>query len=216
MALESARRRESPRWLLRGEAGGDRWAPGSGIGEPRVAIEVSHAVDVERWFEEKRTEMRAAFEGAELDDEDERGSEEFLLGAWSAEPTPAEAHYTLHRDVLSREVFDEALLQSVALDASWEIPARLGFGGWNECPMPEAQCAIWRHWEKRYGAHIIGISRDVIEAVVEKPPETLEEAEALAWEQYLYCPDIVDQGTETIRALAEALWKSSSWYFWWD
>ena len=38
----------------------------------------------------------------------------------------------------------------------------------------------------------------------------------LAWEQYLYCQDIVVQGCETIANLAATLLNSPFWYFWWD
>lgn len=38
----------------------------------------------------------------------------------------------------------------------------------------------------------------------------------LALEQYAWCPDIVDQGCETVEALADTLTKSTVWYFWWD
>ncbi|WP_414650247.1 DUF4253 domain-containing protein, partial [Duganella sp.] len=34
--------------------------------------------------------------------------------------------------------------------------------------------------------------------------------------QYLYCADIVDQGTESIEALAATLLNARVWYFWWD
>jgi hypothetical protein len=38
----------------------------------------------------------------------------------------------------------------------------------------------------------------------------------LAREQYLYCGDIVDQGTGTLSRLATALMADDWWYFWWD
>lgn len=33
---------------------------------------------------------------------------------------------------------------------------------------------------------------------------------------YALCADIVDQGTESIEALAAQLLVSNSWFFWWD
>ena len=42
------------------------------------------------------------------------------------------------------------------------------------------------------------------------------EALDLAREQYAYCPDLVDQGTETLSALAASLLKDEWWHFWWD
>jgi hypothetical protein len=38
---------------------------------------------------------------------------------------------------------------------------------------------------------------------------------ALARKMYQFCPDIVDQGVETVKALARELEKGKL-YFWWD
>ncbi|WP_430384497.1 DUF4253 domain-containing protein, partial [Anaerotruncus colihominis] len=39
-----------------------------------------------------------------------------------------------------------------------------------------------------------------------------------ATEQYGFCPDIVDQEQDdpTVGNLADVLWQSTVWYFWWD
>ena len=56
----------------------------------------------------------------------------------------------------------------------------------------------------------------VVQCYVEKPPMNAQGALDLAKEQYAYCYDIVEQGTETIPALASELLKSKIWFFWWD
>ena len=58
---------------------------------------------------------------------------------------------------------------------------------------------------ERHGAEIVCVSSDVIECHVARPPVDDEDALALARAQYLYCADIVDQGMETVSALAGAL-----------
>jgi hypothetical protein len=68
----------------------------------------------------------------------------------------------------------------------------------------------------RAGAEIAGVSGDVIECIVANPPRDKEQSMNLAWEQYLYCQDIVVQGRETISNLAATLLNSPYWYFWWD
>ncbi len=60
------------------------------------------------------------------------------------------------------------------------------------------------------------MNHDVIEVLVQRPPDTKEAAFKLAREQYLYCPDNVEQGAGSLHALAASLWRSPSWYFWWD
>jgi len=43
----------------------------------------------------------------------------------------------------------------------------------------------------------------------------VKDTEALAKKMYQFCPDIVDQGVETLKALAAEL-KKGKLYFWWD
>lgn len=51
---------------------------------------------------------------------------------------------------------------------------------------------------------------------VPRPPRDRVEAKALAREQYLYCADIMEQGTNTLVKLASALLDAEAWFFWWD
>ena len=97
-----------------------------------------------------------------------------------------------------------------------EAPALLRFGGFNECPMPETHVGFIRDWNRRYGAVPMTITHDVIELFVDRPIPTPAEAWQVATEQYEYCTDIVDQGTETVESLAQAIWRSPMWFFWWD
>ena len=99
---------------------------------------------------------------------------------------------------------------------SWEIPAYLRFGSWNACPRPELHVSALKYWHDIYGVEVVGISHDVIETLCTRLPARREDAESLAFEQYQYCPDIVDQGTGTLAKLAEGLQVSEKWYFWWD
>jgi hypothetical protein len=138
-----------------------------------------------------------------------------LLGAWPSE-APARPGFTLPRDPLSGEPLPAVLVARLEVEAPWHLPARFGYGGWNECPPPEVHCALWQRWLGAYEAHIVGMSHDVIEARVLAPPRTQEQCIALAWEHYSYCSDIVLQGTETISQLAAALQDHDVWYFWWD
>jgi Domain of unknown function (DUF4253) len=62
----------------------------------------------------------------------------------------------------------------------------------------------------------VTMTQDTIELAVERPIQTREDALAVAHEQYVYCADIVQQGTETIEGLAAALLNAPEWFFWWD
>jgi hypothetical protein len=45
---------------------------------------------------------------------------------------------------------------------------------------------------------------------------SLADADAMAKRMYAFCPDIVDQGTGSVEALAKELRDRNELYFWWD
>jgi hypothetical protein len=52
--------------------------------------------------------------------------------------------------------------------------------------------------------------------VARRPPQTEDEAAAVAAEHFAVCPDLVWQGTETIEDYASLLRGQVTWSFWWD
>jgi Domain of unknown function (DUF4253) len=98
----------------------------------------------------------------------------------------------------------------------WEVPAYLNFGGWNECPEPAGHVVMMKHWFDEYGAELVGMNGDTVEMFATRPPLTRSGALKLAEEQFLYCDDIVIQGTQTIEALGAGLLGNNIWFFWWD
>jgi hypothetical protein len=76
--------------------------------------------------------------------------------------------------------------------------------------------AVLREWQKEYSAVPACITGDVLECAVVKRPQTELEAMKLAAEQWIFCDDIVSQGTQSIRKLAMEIWRSPNWFFWWD
>ena len=114
---------------------------------------------------------------------------------------------------------EEILMVKIPVKNPWEIAAWIPMGGFNDCPEPAAQAAVFRHWYEKYGAVPAVVTYDVWEMKVGNPPKTEEDAENLAKEQFAFCYDIVMQaarGWDRIRALASTLKNSSAWYFWWD
>jgi len=162
-------------------------------------------IDVSKWFIEKRAELEEDWE-MELSENE---------GEWPGEIVNKQ-DFTLTSDVLSGKLLDNLTGIKLSSDEAWKVIAQLKFGGWNDCPNPEEHCAIWKYWEEKYGAKIIGVSSDIIEAYVTNPPKSKEEAMELAWEQYLYCYDIVEQGVETVSNLGASVLNHKFWYFWWD
>lgn len=123
---------------------------------------------------------------------------------------------SMHRDLLGKEPKPVVYLARIPTTKAWEIPAHLKFGGWNECPAPEQHVSILRRWTEKHGLEIYAMTGDVLECTVTRPPSNRTDAMALAREQFLYCNDIVYQGTETFSLLAATLLHSKVWFFWWD
>ncbi len=67
--------------------------------------------------------------------------------------------------------------------------------------------------DKKYSLFLISASGDLCEFKIGKEPDSWLE---LAKEAYAICPDIVDQGTGSVEALADELKKHRSLYLWWD
>lgn len=163
-------------------------------------LEKSQAIDAARWFREKPDADSELYQAED--------------GDWPRAVEPM--GIITHLDVLSHKPKKEVLIGLLKLTSPWEAFAHLGWGGWNDCPFATEHCAIQRYWEKLYGAQVVSITDSVVQCRVKKPPKTRAESMRLAREQYLYCYDIVEQGTETIAALAASLLKAEYWYFWWD
>lgn len=137
------------------------------------------------------------------------------IGPWPARPIPP-SPLTAHTEISSGRPKPTVYLTKVPTSHAWEVPAYLKSGGWNDCPFPESQLAVLRYWHERYGAEVYSLTGDVLECIVARPPTTQAAALELAREQFLFCADIVHQGTESIEVLAATLLNSDVWFFWWD
>jgi hypothetical protein len=180
-------------------------------------------VDLEAYYEERRDHFREVVEYDDGDDDPPLDFETELReveGEWP-EQSPSPIGFSLHLDPMpkdwkNRQPADDAEILLIPTKNCWEVPAYLDCGGWNECPETEVHVALFRQWYDQFGAEVIGVADDQTEMRVTRRPQTREDAEALAWEQYWYCEDVVDQGMATVRNLAAALLISDFWYFWWD
>lgn len=137
------------------------------------------------------------------------------VGAW---PTASQGDpgLTVTTNILTQKPLDKVYIVLVPTDDWTTIPAYLRWGGWNENPPAEYHVAALRRWRDLYGAELIGLSFDTMNLRVTRRPKDRDEALALAKEQYIYCADIIDQGTETYSNLAATLMNSDWWFFWWD
>lgn len=121
-----------------------------------------------------------------------------------------------HLNWETEQPFTNVEFALLPLREPWEAFAWLGWGDWNGCPTPAEHCALHHYWAKQYGAEVVSLTGSVVQCVVSRPATSQPQALALAGEQFIYAPDLVLQGTETIAALAADLQNQHVWYFWWD
>ena len=107
------------------------------------------------------------------------------------------------------------ILAKIPVKNPWEIFAYLPFGNWNECPDTPELMAVAKYWFEQHGAVPAAMSHDELE--FELPtPISKERAMEVAVEQYGFCPDLDQNEDGSIGSLADVLWQSTVWYFWWD
>lgn len=70
-----------------------------------------------------------------------------------------------------------------------------------------------KKWHEMYPFEITGADLDWVEAeFIQQPKDMLQ----FAKEVYKFCPDVVEQGTETVERLAREMKRSNTLYLWWD
>lgn len=77
----------------------------------------------------------------------------------------------------------------------------------------EAVLERYKQWDAKYGLQLIGAGTDWLEAEFRQPPEDWL---AFANEVYEFCPDVVDQGSGEVAALAKEMQETGRVYLWWD
>jgi len=88
-----------------------------------------------------------------------------------------------------------------------------GTNGINHDVYPEDVIKKLTAWHKQFPFEIVGADNDWIEA---RFITRFRGMEKLAREVYDFCPDVVDQGTETVENLAMEMKQTNTLYLWWD
>ncbi len=113
---------------------------------------------------------------------------------------------------LNGQPHPRVVLLAVETREAWAVPTLLQFGGFNDCPPPKEHAETFRRWQKKFGAHIVAVTDDTVEAWVRSPPRRWPEARSLARDQWLYCPE----DHRPYEDIAEGLLGAGQWFFWWD
>ncbi|MBP2415096.1 DUF4253 domain-containing protein [Microlunatus capsulatus] len=100
--------------------------------------------------------------------------------------------------------------------AGWVVPELLGWDGAVNHEVHGAEhTAVLGRWAGLFGVELFGLTRDVAQLLVTRPPADAPSRLRAAAELYAYCPDVVDQGVETLEALTQ-MTGSREWWLWWD
>lgn len=180
----------------------DALAVNTELSSIKELIEFSGEMDVEKFFKAKRSYFEYMQEY------------QIPLGEFSLET--ANDYLNEYIDSDTSHPFDEILILEVPTRKPWEILGYLPMGGYNECPSPDIQTAVAEYWYRKYKAVPTVITANSIEFTVAMPPQNFQDAEKLAYEHYLFCNEIIGDGTESLRMLASQLKDSTIWSFWWE
>ena len=165
-------------------------------------IEFSKDIDVGKFFKAKRSYY------------DYMQENQVPLGEFSLEA--ANDYLNEYIDSDTSHPYDEILIFKIPTRKPWEILGYIPMGGYNECPAPDSQIAVSEYWYRNYRAIPTVITANSIEFMAEAPPQNFQDAEKLAYEQYLFCNEVVSDGAGSLRKLASILKDSTVWSFWWE
>ena len=147
----------------------------------------------------------------EAEDDDMDWEEEILGEMEGGEPNDRFSSYWDD----DTEMTYPLILAKIPVKNPWEIFAYLPFGNWNDCPDTPDLMAAAKYWFEQYGAVPAAMSHDELEFLLPAPVPK-EKAMDTAVELYGFCPDLDQNEDGSIGSLADALWQSTVWYFWWD
>ncbi|MET9695259.1 DUF4253 domain-containing protein [Streptomyces sp. NPDC006514] len=211
---------DRPTVLLQDESGIEEWWDGEL--DPGMMSDPGghHAEGVLKDFWES-----AGWETEENEDDEDAGETIApFTGSWPELAPPgrtAAGPDTTAADVVKALVghsLKSPRLALVPVGRAADLPAAIGWSGPVNYENDVARlCAVLRSWEDRFGVRVVALSYARLDLSVAAPPQTLDEALAVAAEHFAFCPDNIWQGYESIRVYAEdALVGNPHWTFWWD
>jgi hypothetical protein len=95
----------------------------------------------------------------------------------------------------------------------YDILTAVQTGGVNYDIDNDSLLKIIKVFDNKYSLDLIGASGDYCEFIINKKPQNWL---TMAKEAYKVCPDIVEQGANTVEALAREMKRTGRLYFWWD
>jgi len=173
-------------------------------GDPHEAVSAGLAMDAAARLAEIQADMTAEYE--EWSDPGQ---------VWP--PRGDATGMTVHDEDDFYLAKEDGWIGLISAQHGYLVPGLLTWtGAANHALEPSDHVAILKYWHERHGAELVTLGWDVLELLVSQPPADPRTAMAVAEEQWWYCPDIVDQGVQTLDALAAIQVCGKRWFFWWD
>lgn len=110
----------------------------------------------------------------------------------------------------------QVLIAQIPTDDPAEVPIFLPMGGFNLCPTPPEQAAIFRYWHATYGAVPYAVSFDSWVLLASNQQMDREQARMLAREHFAFCEELYTMGEIGPAEYAAMIRNAQAWYFWWD
>ena len=90
--------------------------------------------------------------------------------------------------------------------------------GWTPSDQSDALpiAAVVRSWEDRFGARLLRLGFAEFSLLVDRPPRSVEHAQRIAAEHFVFCDECAGQGLSDIPRITASLMTTPIWTFWWD
>ncbi|MFF2018407.1 DUF4253 domain-containing protein [Paenibacillus sp. NPDC058177] len=113
------------------------------------------------------------------------------------------------------EAADDVIILTLPAGSGYEAPLWVPMGGYNECPLPVYQSAVFKHWQEQYHVTPLAVTQDKWVLQAGTRPLTYEAALRLAKEHFIFCQYVLER-FDTLGHYAVYLMGNNEWDFWWD
>lgn len=107
---------------------------------------------------------------------------------------------------------ETVLIVKLNVNYPYEILKIIPFGGFNDCPSPQKHYEVAKRWYEKYKVVPIIIGKDFIQYYMKKTITNKDMLRQIVCEQCCYC----NPEEQTVKELANTIYSSKFWYFWWD
>lgn len=182
---------------------GKHWESREFAAFPDEYLLEAQSIDGKMWLEKTWQETLV---------QDSRFANGNYRGEWNANARP---FTTFNLEGNLRETTATQYIGLLETTMSWQAPAYLAFGCYNDCPCSAQHVSVHRYWQTMYQTEIIMLTADTLVNRVSAPVANQDDALQLAREQIAYCGDNYNL-SKSLDSYAAQLMHSTYWGFWWD